>query len=322
MSGSPPSPCQITASACLLVLCGLPAAGKTTIAIALAAAAAGQSVKTEVVCFDDAHPQGTGSSESAIQAFDPTLWKASRQAAICKVQQLLSAPHTASSTDGASGGQLLVIVDDNMQYRSMRHECFKLARAHQAAYVQIYLPVSLEEALQRNACREGPPRVPDQVICRMHEVLEPPEPAKYDWEAASLSWPCGDASRHDLWHTIQRLWGPPVAAPPSVEAQAAQRRQAQAATQANLLHALDLHCRRAISAAIGQAPPCVDKRQLAVRLNQARAEMLARAGVIANLIKPVAAENLWSCLLVVLHDCSCPWRPSGKAPSQRRGHGA
>ena len=136
------------AERCLLVLCGLPASGKTTLARQLLVAASSppwrDRLSIQVITFDDL-------LELDSLDFDPIHWKvrshkimrdrsptplclwyacllcmpltrchslqASRQAAITEVAAALSAHRAARAAL-----PLLVVADDNMQYRSMRYE--------------------------------------------------------------------------------------------------------------------------------------------------------------------------------------------------------
>lgn len=99
--------------------------------------------------------------------------------------------------------------------RSMRYECAQLARQHKAAFVQLHLPCSLVSpswrsryfrkshfgiylqqvsdlqalALERNAQRTGAGHVPQEVIQRMSERLEAPDPGRFSWEQATVTIP-------------------------------------------------------------------------------------------------------------------------------------
>eukprot|EP00904_Undaria_pinnatifida_P008415 jgi/Undpi1/4703/HiC_scaffold_18.g08056.m1 len=58
----------------------------------------------------------------------------------------------------------VVIADDNMHFRSMRHELLCLARKHGCGYAQVYFPTDVEVALERNRGRTG--SVPEAVSLR------------------------------------------------------------------------------------------------------------------------------------------------------------
>ena len=112
-----------------------------------------------------------------------------------------------SSSPSSTSGPTLIIVDDNMQYRSMRYRCFQLARLYGAAVMQLHIQCPLELSLQRNATRAsavpeainrapdssvGMPEatfrmsaVPEATIRRMAAVMEPPD-AHVAWERPFL----------------------------------------------------------------------------------------------------------------------------------------
>ncbi|KAL0046895.1 hypothetical protein WJX82_001058 [Trebouxia sp. C0006] len=96
-------------------MCGLPAAGKTSITENLKASPPSQVV-CSCVCFDEVERAKGGyyGSEQAL-TFDAMAWKKARESAMSEVEQEL---HSAA----ASSQDCLVIVDDNMYYRSMRHD--------------------------------------------------------------------------------------------------------------------------------------------------------------------------------------------------------
>lgn len=136
----------------LLVVMGLPAAGKSTLARALD----GIHVRFDDDLDDD---------------FDVERWHESRRASLNRVRAALA-------TDAK-----LVIADDNCQYRSMRHTLFKLARDASCAFATVFVDVDVEEALRRNARRDD--KVPEVTIRRMASQLEPPDPSS-SWERHSI----------------------------------------------------------------------------------------------------------------------------------------
>lgn len=153
------------ASAALLVLCGLPASGKTSIAHSLLRNSAEIHVHSLHVCFDSiitasmqAQAQDQSSSAASFSARATSSanskdqhndhWQASRASALSLIRSSL---HLAAGS--GVGCHTLVIADDNMQFRSMRHECYQLAAAEGAAYLQLYLPCTAEDAVKKNADR-------------------------------------------------------------------------------------------------------------------------------------------------------------------------
>ncbi len=76
--------------------------------------------------------------------------------------------------DGARRPQQLVIVDDNMHLRSMRHACYKVAAEEQAAFVTMHITAPLDTLLARNAERNGVEYVPEASLRKIYAELEPP----------------------------------------------------------------------------------------------------------------------------------------------------
>ena len=80
------------------------------------------------------------------------MLQAARQASLAALEKKLAfrnVPGIASAATGCGAPTTqqmprLVIADDNMQYRSMRYQCFKLARKCGAAYLQIFVQCSPE----------------------------------------------------------------------------------------------------------------------------------------------------------------------------------
>lgn len=69
----------------------------------------------------------------------------------------------------------------------MRYEYFQVARLLQTGYCQLHLDVDLAEALSRNSGRADESQIPDDVIEKMAQKLEPPNPLQNSWEKFSFS---------------------------------------------------------------------------------------------------------------------------------------
>ncbi|CAN0390220.1 unnamed protein product, partial [Ectocarpus sp. 13 AM-2016] len=74
----------------------------------------------------------------------------------------------------------VVLADDNMHFRSMRHEVFRLARKYGCGYAQIFFPTHVEIAVKRNTARGTP--VAEAVIRKMAANIQPPDPKRFKWE--------------------------------------------------------------------------------------------------------------------------------------------
>lgn len=69
---------------------------------------------------------------------------------------------------------MLILIDDNMYYKSMRSEYLKLAKKHNTSFLQLYFDVKLETALMRNKFRNSN-KIPDRIICEMALKIEKPQ---------------------------------------------------------------------------------------------------------------------------------------------------
>jgi len=149
----------------LLILAGPPASGKTCFATELAASLRRKG-------WDVAHVEA-----DAIRGFlwrgrfRPRLEGVARRTFLRAVEALLEE------------GLDLVIADDTNYYASMRRELARLALEREVPWGIAWLDVPLEECLRRNADRGRP--VPDEVVRRLHERFEPPNPDRW-WERSAL----------------------------------------------------------------------------------------------------------------------------------------
>ncbi|GLC36903.1 hypothetical protein PLESTM_000516700 [Pleodorina starrii] len=300
------------AKCALLVLCGLPGSGKTTLAKAIREhllrhhepfLKSGPFCDVQIVTFDDwLHPE----LQQLAGQFSADAWQRSRQAALA---HLLSALERAQS----NASHTLIIADDNHHLRSMRYELFRAARDRGAAFLQLYVGCSPQQALARNQRRSGIAAVPPEALLRMAAALEPPQPERFPWEAPSLTASAAAVSpapdreqgqtqghppdqqqlpEHDpldkqetvrpdtvagaICTALWRLWGPPPPPPPTEAEVLAQREAGRAANAASHLHGLDLRSRRALGAAVAAAPPA-DRAAIGRHLNERRRALLQAA---------------------------------------------
>ena len=129
----------------MLVLSGVPAAGKSTLASELTRREFG-SVH---LCFDPIL--------SSLGEFTPERWQTAQL-------------QFYSQVEVAARASLLVIVDDNLNYLSMVKKYQKLAANCNCVFLHIVLQVDLPTALSRNQTRLCP--VPRPIIEKMHAQME------------------------------------------------------------------------------------------------------------------------------------------------------
>lgn len=123
--------------AVLLLVCGLPGAGKSTLAHHVAATAHAspalhsRQCVIELLSFDELFVHAASSDNDS--KFDPAVWKQCQRLMAERVRAWHHSALTHQQSD-ASRRQLVLLVDDNFQYRSLRKRFAHLAaeRAYHA----------------------------------------------------------------------------------------------------------------------------------------------------------------------------------------------
>ncbi|XP_034716614.1 L-seryl-tRNA(Sec) kinase isoform X3 [Etheostoma cragini] len=285
--------------ACLCVLCGLPAAGKSTLARKVLLTAALHGWRATVVPYDDLIP------EHAFQTRveEHTEWKSHRQAVLQCIEQFLEKPQllaelpVGSQIDSAAWQQcirallqpealdhsqaerapLLFLLDDNFYYPSMRYEVYQLARKYSLGFCQVYLQCDLESCISRNQSRSKP--IPTEVMLEMVKRLESPNPQKNSWETNSISLNTTDnLSKCDI-QKVMELISSALSNPLSPAEDNTEQKEADRLKCAtNVVHQTDQACRRHISEAMktareNQVAP-KHMKSLAAQLNESKATFL------------------------------------------------
>ncbi|XP_055976733.1 L-seryl-tRNA(Sec) kinase [Sorex fumeus] len=296
----------------LCVLCGLPAAGKSTLARALA-----QRLRLElgwavgVVAYDDVMPEAV--PEEARARPLPAPWKLLRQELLAYLESFLravtdgtplaappqrteamwgdfvtclknqdllpapapDAPSHCPFSQAAGSRPLFLILDDNFYYQSMRYEVYQLARKYSSGFCQLFLDCPLDTCLARNAQRARP--VPAETLRQMAGKLERPDPEKNAWERHSLSVlsMAGDScDSQELTDLLRAALDDPVKA---TEDNVEQKEADRIICAENAFHQADQSLRRAVSQTMkeakGRISPCSVKL-LAQDLNKLKAEFL------------------------------------------------
>ncbi|MGY5854448.1 MAG: AAA family ATPase [Candidatus Thorarchaeota archaeon] len=157
----------------LLVLCGLPASGKTTLAIELKNQAAPE-IEIEIVSTDKWR------DDAYYADFRPENEKNVRERALRKTEVLL-----------ATGKN--VVHDDTNYYASMRHELYDIARMKRCVFAVVHVETPLQTALDWNLTRK--PVIPEHVITGISERLDTPG-SKYRWDRPIAS---VNLSKDEVW---------------------------------------------------------------------------------------------------------------------------
>jgi O-phosphoseryl-tRNA(Sec) kinase len=162
----------------LLILCGLPASGKTTLAHAI----------KEALCFD----VDIVASDDWRDAQYYTDWRPEkegivRRASLARIDELVK--HGKS-----------VIYDDTNYYTSMRHELFEIAIENRCGFVIIHVTTPVTTALQWNKERPDT-RIPDSVIEDIFERFDNPG-RRYLWDNSDLE---VDMEKEELESVVQEI---------------------------------------------------------------------------------------------------------------------
>ena len=184
------------ARACLLTMCGLPGAGKSTLARAVAARAESDGIRVSLVSFDDVERRLASEKSEASASrgddaggstpgFDAATWKAARLEALATVERLLLSEAEASVGEDGGGEKddrrrALIIADDNFYYAGMRQQCHRIARRTNAAHAQLFVSISVAQAHARNESRHLNDVVPRDALERMADQFEPPAAIERD----------------------------------------------------------------------------------------------------------------------------------------------
>lgn len=113
--------------AVLVLVIGLPAAGKTTFVKTLAAKDRSGLRLYDHISFDDLYRQMAGEdANSQLVDFDPKRWKFCQREMAVLVSKRLQEQNELVKRD-KNTPQLVLLVDDNFQYRTLRKRFFQLA---------------------------------------------------------------------------------------------------------------------------------------------------------------------------------------------------
>lgn len=287
----------------ICISCGLPASGKTTYWRKFVEFS--ESNRSEaaalVIEYDKVVPQTWLELAEDVESGPREInvsWKAFRHQVLLVVQSLILSvqlygengfaqlsqpdgvnadiwknilPHLASLDSKWQGcHELFIIIDDNMYFRSMRYEYFKLARKCCIGFCQVHFQCSAAEALKRNAKRMQEHQVPDVVISKMAEKLEPPNKENYAWEKFSLTIESTrSSSNHD--HSILQLLVSSLSNPVQAQTYPSGEEVIKSRIQgsASLLHQADLILRKCVSAWMEKSTKSSSKRDLKCKAKDA-----------------------------------------------------
>uniref|UniRef100_A0A1B6HB79 Uncharacterized protein n=1 Tax=Homalodisca liturata TaxID=320908 RepID=A0A1B6HB79_9HEMI len=134
----------------------------------------------------------------------------------------------------------LIVIDDNMFYRSMRYEYFKLGKANNLSFCQIFFDISLEKALKYNEQRNIQAKIPETIIKTMFSKIEQPQPARNLWEINSVIVSShADFKDKHVFNSVMTCIKSAVANPLKVIDMDSIKEEAKRITKSNALHQID-----------------------------------------------------------------------------------
>lgn len=255
---------------CLLALIGLPAVGKTSFCKLLLQI---ESVPFNVchICYDEFIDISEENLVNYKEQRDKLLNTLDNQIGAWKSSKMISETlmKSCSAYKDNARNRLLILCDDNHYYGSMRYRLYQIARKYGLSYGQIFFDCTLDLALQQNALREEVIRVPKEIVTKMYRKLEVPDLKNNSWEQNTLNLVIGNISKEyisaNLVPFIIRIFAEPLK---PLEF------PATCPTKQSQVHELDLLMRKHIGTVISKIPPNVNKKQIALVLNDSRKNIL------------------------------------------------
>ncbi|XP_077055933.1 uncharacterized protein pstk isoform X2 [Siphateles boraxobius] len=190
-----------------------------------------------------------------------------------RFQQMLqqqSVSHTHSQP-------LVLLLDDNFYYQSMRFQIHQLARKYGVGFCQVFLHCPLQVCVQRN--RQRCQRVPEEVLVQVCERMEPPNESRNRWEQQSLTL---DGSEIFANRDLQKLMDLLASALENplrpVQDESQQKESDRLICASSALHRADRTCRRLVSHAVASAREALASpdvlKALAKELNEMKTRLL------------------------------------------------
>jgi tRNA uridine 5-carbamoylmethylation protein Kti12 len=226
----------------VLLLCGLPGAGKSSLSAQWAAESGDTMAVIEydhlqdALLIDDNDNKESIDDDASLQA-----WRQSRQKALESLEGYLTSERVS-----------VILLDDNFFLRSMRKQVLQVCQRFTTESLILYFGVvwidtPLEICLQRN--RDRVRQVPEDVITRMSRRLEPPDPKKATWEQAVVRL---DGNQHSTQENMDQLSRfvqdistlcEPVEAPVDPEMERQRIESERHRTRESVLHRVDQYLR-------------------------------------------------------------------------------
>lgn len=205
-----------------------------------------------------------------------------------EVQRFISLIRDKNSCDSVSHDDALVIIcEDNLYYRSMRHEWSKIASKLDLIFGGIFMDTDLSLCLERNSLRNCD-FVEDSIIIQMSEVQERPSNSEFSSNLLIVKNNQIDAA--DILSKVLHF-RQPVASKTVVSEEIRTRDREQAIT--NFLHRLDCLSRDVIKEEIERSN-VADRTCLGPKLSKAKRQFLLSVKHSNQIIPTVIADDILS----------------------------
>eukprot|EP01119_Soliformovum_irregulare_P024346 TRINITY_DN8704_c0_g1_i1.p1 TRINITY_DN8704_c0_g1~~TRINITY_DN8704_c0_g1_i1.p1 ORF type:complete len:293 (+),score=57.92 TRINITY_DN8704_c0_g1_i1:31-909(+) len=279
---------MIGSKVCLLLLCGLPGAGKSTLSkcmrIVFPEVCSDHQLDGKLECVEyDAVMR----DEQKDQKWTPEMWRFVRSDLVPKrVQEAIAEGQNRN-------GVTIILLDDNFYFRSMRKMYFQMAQQHDIGFIQLFLDTDIETAQRRNQEREVRNRVPENIIQSMAQKFEKDGQALWEKHSIHVSMigNTNEISKQIPWPQIFAMWSDPLPCNLTDEEEKIADRQM---TAQNFIHRLDIALRREMNAimTIVKSEPSSHPSppDVARTLNASRKEILTGVKLASDIAEPDLLE--------------------------------
>ncbi|KER26659.1 putative L-seryl-tRNA(Sec) kinase [Opisthorchis viverrini] len=155
-----------------------------------------------------------------------------------------------------SPSNVIFLLDDNFYYSSMRHAYYLLAKRYEAGYASVVCCAALTDCMERNRVRET--AVPPNVISKMHQRIEWPDPEGNRWEQhtfiVNTSKDISSETLDSLQEFLMSSSKKPFSYVAEIE-QAQRREQDRKANFESILHQVDISLRSKVQVVMQSHTP-------------------------------------------------------------------
>jgi len=165
----------------------------------------------------------------------------------------------------------VLIIDDNLYYKSMRYEWFLISKHFEMGFAIVMIDCPLHLAIESNQRRTHEKCVPNSVIIKMNERFERPQTIGFELRTFTIPTHCFDfdESNDDLIDFIIDAIRNPIVKQNMINEEL--REHYKSVNQSNLIHRVDCLLREIINQRIVES---LDKRETAKKLNKAKKSVL------------------------------------------------